>query len=97
MLEALCLLLHVSTHLCYWLLRTLLVEAGFAPYVAAKFTSHSLKATSLSWAAKAGLPMSARRPLGGHCKKDEAAPARPWSRRRLPALKSLTGQPRKVK
>ena len=29
-------------------------------------TSHSLKATCLSWAAKAGLPMAERRVLGGH-------------------------------
>ena len=65
-------------------LRALLVEAGFPHEVAATFTSHSLKATALSWAAKAGMPMSSRRPLGGHCKADEAAP-RAYSRDELAA------------
>ena len=66
------------------LLRSLLVAAGFAQDVAKQFTSHSLKATTLSWAAKAGMPMSSRRPLGGHCKADEAAP-RAYSRDELAA------------
>ena len=65
-------------------LRMLLIEAGTEPNEANKFTSHSLKATSLSWAAKAGMPMSLRRPLGGHCKADEAAP-RAYSRDELAA------------
>lgn len=30
-------------------------------------TSHSVKATTLSWVAKAGIPMPARRPFGAHC------------------------------
>ena len=37
--------------------------------------SHSLKATLLSWSAKAGMPMAARRILGGHAKAGDKAVA----------------------
>ena len=40
------------------LVRDVLVEAGVDRSTAAKSSSHSCKATSLSWAAKAGIPMS---------------------------------------
>ena len=57
---------------------------GMTKTEANMYTSHSLKATSLSWAAKAGLPMSVRRALGGHIKKDEVTP-RAYSRDELAA------------
>ena len=52
-------------------LQKLLVEAGMQPSEAAKYTSHSLKSTTLSWCAKAGMTMQSRRLLGGHVKPGE--------------------------
>ena len=49
-------------------LRETLIEWGISPDEARKYTSHSMKATLLSWIAKAGGPMKARRMLGYHSK-----------------------------
>ena len=43
------------------------------PTEAAKFSTHSLKATTLSWAAKAGLREGERRILGGHTKGKDSS------------------------
>ena len=66
------------------LLRRTLVDAGFARQVVERLTSHSCKATGLSWAAKAGLATTVRRPLGGHTKPSEVTP-RAYSRDELAA------------
>ena len=47
-------------------LKAMFAEDGARPQATAAFTSHSAKATFLSWAAKAGMPRSDRRLLGGH-------------------------------
>ena len=49
-------------------LREILIDWGISPDEASKYTSHSMKATLLSWIAKAGGPMKARRMLGYHSK-----------------------------
>lgn len=49
-------------------LREILIDWGISPDEACKYTSHSMKATFLSWIAKAGGPMKARRVLGHHAK-----------------------------
>ena len=46
-------------------LREVLIQAGFSVSDVAKLTSHSLKATLLSWVAEAGCSMQIRRALGG--------------------------------
>ncbi len=46
-------------------LREILIQAGFLVSDVAKLTSHSLKATLLSWVAKAGCSRQIRRALGG--------------------------------
>ncbi len=56
--------------LTLWL-REVLLQAGFAIDEVAKLTSHSLRATLLSWAAKAGCGMKVRRALGGHIKSTD--------------------------
>ena len=55
-------------------LRDVLVHIGYTPGDAQRFSSHSCRATLLSWAAKAGLPMEVRRLLAGHAKSDERSP-----------------------
>ena len=52
-------------------LREILIEWGIPPEEAALYTSHSLKATMLSWCAKIGAPFKARRMLGYHAKSTE--------------------------
>ncbi len=47
-------------------IRELLITWGYDPKKAAMYTSHSLKATCLSWCAKAGIDMDIRRILGYH-------------------------------
>ena len=54
-----------SEDITYYL-RDALIGQGVPVHIACEYTSHSLKATILSWAAKAGLPMGVRRHLGGH-------------------------------
>ena len=49
-------------------LREILINWGISPDEACAYTSHSMKATLLSWIAKAGGPMKARRMLGYHTK-----------------------------
>ena len=49
-------------------LRETLVAWGIDPADASLYPSHSLKATPLSWCAKIGTPMKARRILGYHAK-----------------------------
>jgi len=61
-------------------LREALVAAGVDRQEAQVYTSHSCKATALSWAAKAGLPIKDRRLLGGHSKSTERT-ALEYSRR----------------
>ena len=53
------------------LIREILIESGYPPEEAAKYTSHSMKTTFLSWCAKAGLAKGIRRILGGHSKPKE--------------------------
>ena len=48
--------------------RRLLRATGAPDALLRDKTSHSLKATCLSWAAKAGLPLATRRVLGGHAR-----------------------------
>ncbi|CAK0823995.1 unnamed protein product [Prorocentrum cordatum] len=50
------------------MLRRSLILAGAEPAEVEHYTSHSCKATLLSWMAKAGVPLSVRRMLGGHIK-----------------------------
>ena len=52
-------------------LREILIEWGIPIEEAALYTSHSLKATTLSWCAKMGVPFKARRMLGYHAKSSE--------------------------
>ena len=52
-------------------LREILIEWGIPIDEAALYTSHSLKATILSWCAKMGVPFKARRMLGYHAKSSE--------------------------
>ena len=52
-------------------LREILIEWGIPIEEAALYTSHSLKATILSWCAKMGVPFKARRMLGYHAKSSE--------------------------
>ena len=49
-------------------LRELLISWGYPLEKAAKFTSHSFKATFLSWTAKAGVDRELQRILGYHAK-----------------------------
>ena len=49
-------------------LREILVRWGCPPAQAALYTSHSLNVTLLSWCAKVGVPLKARRILGYHAK-----------------------------
>jgi len=49
-------------------LREILIKWGISPEEASEYTSHSMKVTFLSWAAKIGLPMKVRRMLGYHAK-----------------------------
>ena len=49
-------------------LRELLISWGYDIKKAAKYTSHSLKATFLSWTAKAGIDRELQRILGYHAK-----------------------------
>lgn len=48
--------------------RELLIKAGMDRQEAARYSSHSGRATGLSWAAKAGVKKEYRRLLGGHAK-----------------------------
>jgi len=54
-------------------LRELLVRAGGSAAEAQRLTSHSLKCTVLSWAAKYGLDISERRILGHHFSSTEGS------------------------
>ncbi len=54
-----------TTEGAIWL-REILIDAGIPPDEASAYGTHSLKATMLSWCAKAGMPKGARRLLGGH-------------------------------
>ena len=56
------------------ILQHLLVDVGVEPSVAKRFSSHSCKATVLSWAAKYGLTLQERRLLGGHAKPGDKTP-----------------------
>ena len=56
-------------------LREILVTGGLPRDAAATVSSHSLKATVLSWCAKADLPVSVRRLLGGHVSRSEKSVA----------------------
>ena len=47
-------------------IKELLRDAGVDPATAARYSSHSLKATTLSWCAKAGVSQPVRRLLGYH-------------------------------
>ena len=51
--------------------RTLLGERGFSPEDLKDIGAHSLKCTTLSWLAKAGVNRDVRRLLGYHIRKDE--------------------------
>ncbi len=53
---------------CTLWLREVLVSGGLTAAKASLFGSHSMKATMLSWAAKAGINAPHRRLLGGHIK-----------------------------
>ncbi len=55
-------------------LREVLLWAGFSVQEVARFTSHSLKATLLTWAGKAGCEMKVRRALGVHAKQTDKTP-----------------------
>lgn len=55
-------------------LQALLVKLGVPTRTAATFTSHSCKATVLSWMAKAGVDIASRRLLGGHTKPGDRMP-----------------------
>jgi hypothetical protein len=57
-----------------YLARELFEHLGVNGDFAVAFTSHSCKATLLSWMAKAGESMEARRLLGGHARPGEKAP-----------------------
>ena len=59
------------SHYC---IREVLIQAGFSVSDVAKLTSHSLKATLLSWVAKAGCSTQIRRALGGHTKASDRTP-----------------------
>ena len=52
-------------------LRQLLIQAGAPPESVSSYTSHSCKATVLSWMAKAGGKIADKRLLGGHAKPGE--------------------------
>ena len=52
-------------------LRTLLTKAGLDDSEAARFSTHSCKATLLTWCAKAGIRSEHRRLLGGHSRPKE--------------------------
>lgn len=52
-------------------LRALLLQAGFEPAALENIGAHSLKATALSWLAKAGTDRDTRRVLGYHVRADE--------------------------
>ena len=52
-------------------LRETLIGWGISADEACKYTSHSMKATLLSWIAKAGEPMEAMRMLGYHSKRTD--------------------------
>ena len=52
-------------------LREVLVKWGISPAEACLYTSHSLKCTFLSFAAKIELPFKVRRMLGYHSKSSE--------------------------
>ena len=54
-------------------LREILVRGGLSPEEVAGVSSHSLKATCLSWAAKFGLDPSTRRTLGYHIQPGSAS------------------------
>jgi hypothetical protein len=53
------------------IMRQLLVKGGAAASEVGAYTSHSCKATVLSWMAKAGAKITDRRLLGGHAKPGE--------------------------
>ena len=56
------------------LMRGALKAAGIPDEEAKEYTSHSCKATVLSWAAKSGMPLGGRRLLGGHAKQGARTP-----------------------
>ncbi|CAK0898636.1 unnamed protein product [Prorocentrum cordatum] len=56
------------------MLRRLLSQAGVPGEELGDYSSHSCKATVLSWLAKAGYSMKSRRLLGGHIKPGERVP-----------------------
>ena len=71
--------------------RRLLRATGAPQHLLESKTSHSLKATCLSWAAKAGLPVSTRRILGGHAQPGDVSVLE-YSRDAMSApLKALDG------
>ena len=53
--------------------KRILRSAGAPESLAKAKTSHSLRATALSWAAKAGLSPTSRRVLGGHAKSKDTS------------------------
>ena len=52
--------------------REILVRGGIPRDEVRYYTSHSMKATFLSWANKCGIKKSIRRTLGGHSKRDDS-------------------------
>lgn len=57
------------------ILRSILREIGYSPEEVSNIGSHSLKATVLSWCAKAGTPKESRRALGYHVSPGDKATA----------------------
>jgi len=79
-----------------FVLRALLVKLGFEQQSVANVGAHSLKATTLSWAAKFGLSKDVRRDLGYHtCPADKSVAA--YSRDAMaPALRLYSSMLRAV-
>ena len=65
----------MSTSEGQYFLQDILVAAGVSKDLAATYTSHTLKCTCLSWAAKSGLfAIDERRIMGHHCDPSSAMP-----------------------
>ena len=56
------------------ILREILMEMGLEQSEVRTYTSHSMKATFLSWAGKCGLKKNVRRVLGRHTKAKDSMP-----------------------
>ena len=77
-------------------LRELLARAGFSATSLANIGAHSLKSTTLSWLARAGVDREVRRVLGYQIKKDERS-MEAYSRDSLSGpLRALTGVIRSI-